>query len=445
MQRHSLGRRSGCAVFLIITNILNYIDRFTLPSVLTDVQKYFSLGDTGGGLLQTIFIIFFMIASAFGHLGDRYNRKSIMLIGISLWSISLFASSFIPSTMFWLFVVLRGIVGIGMAAFSCISLSVIADLFSSTTRSMIYMIFCFAVPLGAGVGYMIGSALASYFNQWQYAIRLTPAIGTIFVIVGFLLLVDPERGANEFEEINGKIDRSPRATFWTLITNFTFVLSTMGYTGMVFVAGTTAWWLPTAVLHSEAARLNHTTTDDLSSEHRDQVNMTFGSISCLGGLVGVVIGSLLSEALRRGTLKIIPPMRQSDPFVCFLGASLSAGAFIMAFYYMAMDLYKCYLFLLIAVTGLSFNWAIIVTLTYSVVAPYRRNAASSWQIFFSHAFGDSCGPYIIGMASDYLPFLFLAASFTINNDMEKCKMETEHKANVIDVKMEETKAMIEQK
>lgn len=125
---------------LICINLLNYMDRFTVAGkfsksmfgfqgftlfwvfpqlifsgVLTNIQAFFSISDADGGLLQTAFIVFFMFCSPVcGFLGDRsvdynnpyyllystsytvsrYNRKWIMIVGVTIWVAAVFASTF---------------------------------------------------------------------------------------------------------------------------------------------------------------------------------------------------------------------------------------------------------------------------------------------------------------------------------------------------------------
>lgn len=72
--------------------------------VLTDIQRYFRINDAQGGLLQTMFIVFYMIfAPLCGFLGDRYNRKWIMTVGIAIWVLAVFASSFVPANVSFFF------------------------------------------------------------------------------------------------------------------------------------------------------------------------------------------------------------------------------------------------------------------------------------------------------------------------------------------------------
>uniref|UniRef100_A0A8R1I752 MFS domain-containing protein n=2 Tax=Caenorhabditis japonica TaxID=281687 RepID=A0A8R1I752_CAEJA len=83
---------------LFVINLLNYMDRYTVAGVLDDVQKYYSIDDAWAGLIQTTFMIFFIIFSPIcGFLGDRYNRKWIFVAGIAIWVSAVFASTFAPA------------------------------------------------------------------------------------------------------------------------------------------------------------------------------------------------------------------------------------------------------------------------------------------------------------------------------------------------------------
>lgn len=117
-----------------------------VPGVLPDIEKFFKIDDSKSGLIQTgkeqgvgleiwvvclppphvlsrestsgagtgqelvgfpcslnqlfllaVFICSYMVlAPIFGYLGDRYNRKYLMCVGISFWSGVTLGSSFIP-------------------------------------------------------------------------------------------------------------------------------------------------------------------------------------------------------------------------------------------------------------------------------------------------------------------------------------------------------------
>ena len=63
-------------------------------------MREYQIDKAQGGLLQTSFICSYMILSpVFGYLGDRYNRKLIVVIGVAIWSSVTLGSSFVPSNV----------------------------------------------------------------------------------------------------------------------------------------------------------------------------------------------------------------------------------------------------------------------------------------------------------------------------------------------------------
>lgn len=122
--------------------------------VLDDIQIDFQIGDDQGGLLQTVFVISYMIcAPIFGYFGDRYSRKWIMIVGVAIWSGTTLAGSFMPE--FNGFLAFRACVGIGEASYSTIAPTIISDLFIHDIRSKMLAVFYFAIPVGSGLGYAI--------------------------------------------------------------------------------------------------------------------------------------------------------------------------------------------------------------------------------------------------------------------------------------------------
>jgi MFS family permease len=68
---------------------------FCFSGILKNVQDDFKIGNDLGGLLQTAFVLSYMIfAPLFGYLGDRYSRKLIMAFGVLLWSLTTLFGSF---------------------------------------------------------------------------------------------------------------------------------------------------------------------------------------------------------------------------------------------------------------------------------------------------------------------------------------------------------------
>ena len=68
-------------------NLLNYVDRYSFFGVGSNIQKELGIKDTKFGVLASAFMIVYTIAAPLiGWLGDRYNRRYLLAIGVGLWS-----------------------------------------------------------------------------------------------------------------------------------------------------------------------------------------------------------------------------------------------------------------------------------------------------------------------------------------------------------------------
>lgn len=183
------------------------------------MKSYYRLeSEAQAGLLQTAFILSYMVLSpVFGFLGDRFSRKAIMAVGILFWSLITLAGSFVPADVsttqprtcnrhltlryllqkFWLFLLMRALVGVGEASYSTIAPTIIADLFVKTQRTKALSVFYFAIPVGSGLGYIVGSNVAEAMGSWQWSLRVTPVLGIICTALICLVVREPPRGAAE--------------------------------------------------------------------------------------------------------------------------------------------------------------------------------------------------------------------------------------------------------
>lgn len=118
-----------------------------------------------------------------------------MAVGIFIWSLTTLLGSFMQS--FWPFLAMRACVGIGEASYSTIAPTIISDLFVSDMRSKMLALFYFAIPVGSGLGYIVGSACAQAGGSWHWGLRVTPIAGALAVILIMTAIKDPPRGESE--------------------------------------------------------------------------------------------------------------------------------------------------------------------------------------------------------------------------------------------------------
>nr|XP_012416728.1 PREDICTED: protein spinster homolog 1 isoform X1 [Odobenus rosmarus divergens] len=392
----SAGRSALIVAVLCYINLLNYMDRFTVAGVLPDIEQFFDIGDSSSGLIQTVFISSYMVlAPVFGYLGDRYNRKYLMCGGIAFWSLVTLGSSFIPRERFWLLLLTRGLVGVGEASYSTIAPTLIADLFVADQRSRMLSVFYFAIPVGSGLGYIAGSKVKDVAGDWHWALRVTPGLGVVAVLLLFLVVREPPRGAVERHSDSPPL--SP-TSWWAdlraLARNPSFILSSLGFTAVAFVTGSLALWAPAFLLRSRVV-LGETPPCLPGDSCSSSDSLIFGLITCLTGVLGVGLGVEISRRLRRSNPR-------ADPLVCAAGLLGSAPFLFLSLACARGSIVATYIFIFIGETLLSMNWAIVADILLYVVIPTRRSTAEAFQIVLSHLLGDAGSPYLIGLISDRL-------------------------------------------
>ena len=118
--------------------------------------------------------------------------------------------------------------GIGEASYSCIAPTLIGDLFTDQTRTKMLAVFYLAVPVGSGLGYIVGSTISKALNDWRWAMRFdffrdylrsffwplfhfiyfnhkkrfTPPLGFICVLLLIFFVREPKRGGAEGSAVN---------------------------------------------------------------------------------------------------------------------------------------------------------------------------------------------------------------------------------------------------
>uniref|UniRef100_A0A8C9E622 SPNS lysolipid transporter 2, sphingosine-1-phosphate n=1 Tax=Phocoena sinus TaxID=42100 RepID=A0A8C9E622_PHOSS len=391
----SLGRgRGAAAAILSLGNVLNYLDRYTVAGVLLDIQQHFGVKDRGAGLLQSAFICSFMVAAPiFGYLGDRFNRRVILSCGIFFWSAVTFSSSFIPQQHFWLLVLSRGLVGIGEASYSTIAPTIIGDLFTKNTRTLMLSVFYFAIPLGSGLGYITGSSVKQAAGDWHWALRVSPILG---MITGTLILVlVPATKRGHADQLGGQLKAR---TSWlrdmkALIRNRSYVFSSLATSAVSFATGALGMWIPLYLHRAQVVQKAAETCSSPPCAAKD--SLIFGAITCFTGFLGVVTGAGATRWCRLRT-------QRADPLVCAVGMLGSAIFICLIFVAAKSSIVGAYICIFVGETLLFSNWAITADILMYVVIPTRRATAVALQSFTSHLLGDAGSPYLIGFISDLI-------------------------------------------
>ncbi|XP_038061392.1 protein spinster homolog 1-like isoform X2 [Patiria miniata] len=380
------GRRAYIStIILFLINLLNYVDRYTIAANLIAIQATYGIKDNDSlaGLVQTVFIIGYMITSpVFGFLGDRYPRTITMSAGILFWAAMTLSGSFVPDNMFWLFVLIRGLVGVGEASYTTISVTIIGDLFVGNRRTQMLMFYYFAVPVGSGLGYIAGKGIAEAFQDWRWALRVTPALGVLSVLCILFIIKEPTRGQAETGN-HAIASQRYLEDLKALLKNKTYLFTTLGFTSIAWVVGGLALWLV------KLMELVY----DYNGWKDTSVSFIFGAVTCAAGFLGVALGTVGAQAYRRYNPR-------ADALVCAFGNILAAPFLFVGLTFAATQVGLAWAVILLGEICLFLNWALVPDILMQVLIPVRRSTGNGMQLLSGHLLGDALSPYILGAVAD---------------------------------------------
>lgn len=168
-QAQSPERRYAWYVLIVLSliNFMNYLDRQVMFALYPYVQDDLQLTDFQLGLLAPAFLIVHSIFSVpGGMLADRWFKRKVIAIGVSLWSfatlLSAIARGFADMFLY------RALVGIGEAAYGPAANAMISDYFPLSERSRAMGLFSVGMVVGGGAGMVAGTIIGDYFG-WRYA------------------------------------------------------------------------------------------------------------------------------------------------------------------------------------------------------------------------------------------------------------------------------------
>uniref|UniRef100_A0A8C0NRI9 SPNS lysolipid transporter 3, sphingosine-1-phosphate (putative) n=1 Tax=Canis lupus familiaris TaxID=9615 RepID=A0A8C0NRI9_CANLF len=367
----SLPRWRACvaAAVLCYINLLNYMNWF----------------------IVAVFICCLLLsAPVFGYLGDRHSRKATLSFGILLWSGAGLSGSFISPQHSWLFFLSRGVVGMGSASYSTIAPTVLGDLFVRDQRTRVLAIFYIFIPVGSGLGYVLGSAVLQLTGDWRWTFRVMPCLEVTGLILLLTLVPDPPRGAADKQE---EAAMGAGRSSWCEDVSWSFVWSTLGVTAMAFVTGALSFWVPKFLF--EARVVHGLQLPCITDPCSNQDSLIFGSLTVVTGIIGVVLGA---EASRR--FKRVNP--RAEPLVCACSLLAAAPCLYLALLLARTTFTVSYVFLALGELLLSCNWAVVAEILLSVVLPRCRGTAEALQITAGHILGDAGSPYLTGLVSSAL-------------------------------------------
>jgi MFS family permease len=307
---------------LSVAGLVSYTDRVILSALVDPIRADLRISDSQVSLLQgAAFAIIYVIAGLpLGRLADRASRIRLIIAGSTLWCLGTIACGMAPG--FGALFAARFVIGVGEAALAPAAISMIADRFPPERRGTAVGIFLTGMIVGGPAAVSIGGGMLAAAQRGAFA--SLPIVGglapwrTVLVTVGVAGLLiplacltiaepprterEPQRGEMSFRDVLAGFAREKHLLIPLYLG---LALLSVGDYGILS-------WTPT--LLSRKFALDPAT-----------IGLWFGVISAAGGILGSVVGGVMSDvAERRGGA------RARFASVAVAAAAAAAGAALLA-------------------------------------------------------------------------------------------------------------------
>ena len=273
---------------LWVVALLNYMDRQMLSTMREAMQIDIAELESAVnfGRLMAIFLWIYGCISPFaGAIADRISRKWLIIGSLAVWSGVTLAMGF--CTTYNQIYVLRALMGISEALYIPAGLSLIADYFTGSSRSLAVGVHMTGLYLGQAVG-GFGATIAAAFS-WQQTFLCFGIAGVAYAALLAIMLEDRR---NEKSEC-GPDAAEPAAkepvwkSFALIFSNISFWTILFFFAASSLPGWSTKNWLPT--LFAESLGIPMSQAGPLST-------ITIAVSSFFGVLIG---GSLSDNWVRK--------------------------------------------------------------------------------------------------------------------------------------------------
>ena len=273
---------------LWVVALLNYMDRQMLSTMREAMQIDIAELESAVnfGRLMAIFLWIYGCISPFaGAIADRISRKWLIIGSLTVWSGVTLAMGF--CTTYNQIYVLRALMGISEALYIPAGLSLIADYFTGSSRSLAVGIHMTGLYLGQAVG-GFGATIAAAFS-WQQTFLCFGIAGVAYAALLAIMLEDRR---NEKSECGPDAAEPPAKepvwkSFALIFSNISFWTILFFFAASSLPGWSTKNWLPT--LFAESLGIPMSQAGPLST-------ITIAVSSFFGVLIG---GSLSDNWVRK--------------------------------------------------------------------------------------------------------------------------------------------------
>ena len=243
-------RQTLALVLLVLTGVINYLDRATLAVANEFIRADLGLSLGQMGLLLSAFSWSYALCQLpVGALVDKIGPRWLLGMGLVVWSLAQAAGGLV-STFGW-FVIARIVLGIGEAPQFPAAARVVSNWFPLRARGAPTGVYNSASPLGVALAPLLLSPLIAA-TSWHWAFFVTGAMGIVAAVIWVALYRDPVRTEMTKDEIAyldaGQTNEpAPKTSFasWRALFRHRATWGMLfGFSGSVYLNWVYLTWLP---------------------------------------------------------------------------------------------------------------------------------------------------------------------------------------------------------
>lgn len=376
-------------LILMLANISSFIDRQILALLVAPIKRDLHLTDTQISLLMGFsFAIFYTLFGVLiGHFADKFNRRNIIIMGITVWSLMTALCGGIQA--YAQFFLARIGVGVGEATLSPSAYSIITDYFPKNKLSRAMSVYSMGVFIGSGLAILIGAMLISALPttgtthlpilgdvfHWQV---LFVYIGLPGLVIALLLFTvkEPVR-KDEGKVLESKLTLKESINIIISKGKAYFLLSTAAAFTAFLSYGSSAW-IPTYFNRTFGWQMK-------------EVGFKFGLIMTIFSTLGIYVGGWLADryiktGVKDGKIRV--------------GLISGVCLFLSAFNFLLSDPNMILLSLAIPIFFISFPYGAAVAAIQEMMPNSTRALAGSIFLFFVNIIGMGGGPLLVAFFTD---------------------------------------------
>ncbi len=290
---HAAHRFYTVVVFIVLASLDN-VAIGLVPPLFSPISRSLGVSEAVVGVVTgATFLVSAVAAVAWAYVGDRTNRKPLLMLGTLIWSVGTLGIAL--SSTLAIYIAAQLVAAVGLGAVASVGFSVVSDLISPRRRGLVMSFWGLSQGVGSLVGVLLGGLLGA--ADWHRPFFVLSVVG-VAATGAYLFTYDIRRGESEPQlaevfahggEYEFRISRDDLPRILGRRTNLWLILQ--GFTAQLVFGSLVL--LP-RLFQAKAEAIGYPT------ETAIRIGSVYATLFLLGGVLSIV-GGIVGDRMQRRT------------------------------------------------------------------------------------------------------------------------------------------------